>query len=407
MSLSQQSKPMAIALSATDWKAIQTCVGDYCKTRDTKWNEWANSFISLIEKAIQQPSVLSNEQQGIVSVNLDLQTLETVQVCIRYYCQKAQNPNWLRWGQYVNQKIKEIYQSDTVFCLSCGKENVATASVCIQCNTPILTIPLPVVTRLISLARGDNNQETRKAAIHELGRLKVRQAIPVLLEIANLKGFKRVDELSAAKYALTQIFDLSVSYLTCSICGNDNTTTAKFCGYCGTPLTHPSVTEQEFKGLIAQVQNYSNVFPLQAVKRLGQIQHRAAVPALLNLYRQLTKGLTDKFELLIVLEALADIGDPAAVKDISKTARRWRTIKLFPVAASCVQALYRLGERDEVDGHLRVAIDPDSEDVYGGNLLYILMYGKILSNTKQISGLTSQITIEHKKWKPRIGFTFF
>jgi len=100
-----QSKTIPVTLHGNDWKAIQTCVSDYCKTRDTNWNEWAQSLARSTEEAIQRSSVLPVDQREI-GINMDIQTLQTIHSCIHYYCQKAQTPNWLEWEKYVTQKIE-------------------------------------------------------------------------------------------------------------------------------------------------------------------------------------------------------------------------------------------------------------------------------------------------------------
>ncbi len=296
--------------------------------------------------------------------------------------------------------------ANVVFCTKCGQENTLNASVCTRCTTPITTLPLKSVKRLIGLAQKGANEETRIAALQALGRLKVRRAIPILLETANIKGFKRSKEQWAAKFALTQIVDLSESMIICSKCGHDNPATAKFCGQCGTPTTRPTATKQEFAHFMRQIQERSAPFPLRAVQTLGQLQSRVAVPALLDRFKKLRKGLKDNVELLIVLEALVDIGDPAAVKEISKTARRWRHASL-PITSNCIQALHRLGAHQDVDSFFVMLCWPPTEnDGKGHNLRYILQYGEILQDTSEISYLTQKIRNERKIWKTRIGFGY-
>jgi len=273
---------------------------------------------------------------------------------------------------------------NTIFCTACGVENLENESACSQCKTPITTLSSRTIQDLLKSLQDSTDPLARKQIINALGKLKVRSAIPLLIDIAKKKG----ENSQVAEFAVEQILDMSITVFTCQTCENDNPSTARFCSMCRTPVTRPIASQQEIRDLIMLVKNNSQTLPIKAVQKLGQIQSREAVPVLLSK----AKELKFKAEKYIIDEALLDIGRLSlSMQDV----RRHYLIE--------PRILFRLGYRDEALKTLRRRERPSTYLEIGSNLLGVLNIGQ-LGEPEDIVLLCNDIKTEKKVCDPRVSF---
>ncbi|MBN1875119.1 MAG: hypothetical protein JXA33_12875, partial [Anaerolineae bacterium] len=296
------------------------------------------------------------------------------------------------------QPVIERGSDESMFCIQCGTGLAADATQCNQCGAPVTMPPPATVRKLLDAARSESDDDKRLVAIRALGIFKVRRALPLLFEIDHNRGG---EVQLQARMALARIVDFSVSMLPCK-CGAFNPATAHFCYVCGTPVARPTASPQEFADLLRQVEQSEKKFPLDAVQKLGYLQSSAAVPVLLDLYKRFRKGWRDNLETLVILEALIDIGDPAAVDVASKLARIYYQ-NFLPVTVNCHYALVRLGEQEKAWQSLRLWSSPNREDKTGYNLRYVIQLGE-LGKAEDVAALTRCIMEEKKRWDVGIGY---
>lgn len=285
-------------------------------------------------------------------------------------------------------------------------------------------MPSPAeVQRLIAVMKNSSSTKERAQAIQELGHLKARIAVPLLLKLNNLKSLKRSNEIMAARYALPQIVDISESLIICIGCGAANPSDAGFCHSCGMQVSRPTATSEEITELIGLVKNNSGEQQFQAIERLGQLGSRAAIPALLDLFGKWAKVLTFRVEALLVLEALVEIGAPDVVPQLSKLSKLaaqsagtfvivpenlggkdWTPVYEFDATVhSLINALVRLNRLDVAAKYFEPLIKPDKHDKNGINLRFVLEAAEICG-VGAISPLCGNIMKEKSRWDPGIGY---
>ncbi|OQY23696.1 MAG: hypothetical protein B6I34_04385 [Anaerolineaceae bacterium 4572_32.1] len=103
-------------------------------------------------------------------------------------------------------------------------------------------------------------------------------------------------------------------------------------------------------------------------------------------------------EQLLVLEALAEIGDLTIVSEVSKLAGKSRS-NLLPISASYVQTLVRLNQPDLAMKYFKPMIKPSKDDKHGTNLQFVLQAAKICG-VEAVSPLCKNIMKEKRRWDP-------